>query len=144
MISRPLAILSLLFSLLMTSLVEAATVEGVRVWRAPDHTRIVLDLSGPVNHVVAPLTNPERLVLDISGVKLKADLSQLPLSNTPVAQIRTSVHNGTDLRMVFDLKAKVDPRSFSLKPHAGNSDRLVLDFYDLPSGGAAPVVSATP
>lgn len=144
MISRPLAILSLLFSLLMTSLVEAATIEGVRVWRAPDHTRIVLDLSGPVNHVVAPLTNPERLVLDISGVKLQADLSQLPLSNTPVAQIRTSAHNDTDLRMVFDLKAKVDPRSFSLKPHAGNSDRLVLDFYDLPSGGAAPVVSATP
>lgn len=144
MISRPLAILCLLSSLLMAAVVEAATIEGVRVWRAPDHTRVVLDLSGPVSHVLAPLSNPERLVLDITDAQLKADISRLALANTPIAQIRTSVQNKSDLRMVFDLKAKVDPRSFSLKPHAGNSDRLVLDFYDLPAAGSAPVAATTP
>ncbi len=30
----------------------AASINDVRLWRAPDHTRIVLDLSGPVEHKV--------------------------------------------------------------------------------------------
>ncbi|HTF84857.1 MAG TPA: N-acetylmuramoyl-L-alanine amidase, partial [Cellvibrio sp.] len=103
----------------------------MRIWRAPDHTRIVLDLSGPVDHVIAPLGNPERLVLDIPGAALKADPKELPLADTPVVQIRTAVQNQTDIRIVFDLKTRVQPRSFLLKPFAGNSDRLVLDLYDI-------------
>ena len=69
-------ILSPLFGLLcvglvfLSPLVNAAVIEGMRIWRAPDHTRIVLDLSGPVDHVIAPLGNPERLVLDIPGAAL--------------------------------------------------------------------------
>lgn len=130
-------ILSPLFGLLcvglvfLSPLVNAAVIEGMRIWRAPDHTRIVLDLSGPVDHVIAPLGNPERLVLDIPGAALKADPNELPLADTPVVQIRTAVQNQTDIRIVFDLKTRVQPRSFLLKPFAGNSDRLVLDLYDI-------------
>ena len=42
----------------------SATVEvkDVRLWRAPDHTRIVLDLSGPTKHSVMELKAPDRLV----------------------------------------------------------------------------------
>ncbi len=141
MILGRLAFIYYLFcGLLFAAAVEAATIEGVRIWRAPDHTRIVLDLSAPVNHVLAPLANPERLVLDISDVSLKADLSKLALGDTPVAAIRSSVQNGTDLRMVFDLKTRVQPRSFLLKPHAGNRDRLVLDFYDAPAAMASEAI----
>ena len=115
----------------LSPVTTAAVIEGMRIWRAPDHTRIVLDLSGPVQHVIAPLADPDRLVLDITGASLKADPNQLPLADTPVSQIRTAVQNQTDVRIVFDLKAKVQPRSFLLKPFAGNSDRLVLDLYDV-------------
>jgi N-acetylmuramoyl-L-alanine amidase len=136
--------------------VQAAVIEGMRIWRAPDHTRIVLDLSGPVTHVIAPLSNPERLVLDITGAQLRASADTLPIADTPIGQIRTAVQNKTDVRMVFDLKTKVQPRSFLLKPHAGNPDRLVLDFYDITpeqtqstansntTTTASPVVSAPP
>src|SRR5690606_32879118 len=118
--------------MLFAQLAEATVVvEGIRVWRAPDHTRIVLDLSGPVEHVIAPLINPERLVLDIPNTRIQANPDALPLADTPVAKIRSAMHNQTDLRMVFDLKTKVQPRSFTLKPHGGNRDRLVLDFYDI-------------
>lgn len=118
------------YLIVLTPLIQAAAIEGVRVWRAPDHTRIVLDLSGPVEYVIAPLSNPERLVLDIANASLQLDPDTLPLGDTPVEKIRTAVHNQTDIRLVFDLKAKVQPRSFLLKPHAGNRDRLVLDLYD--------------
>lgn len=129
-------------TLLLASLAHAAAIEGIRVWRAPDHTRIVLDLSGPVDYVIAPLANPERLVLDISNANLQLDPDTLPLGDTPVEKIRTAVQNQTDLRLVFDLKTKVQPRSFLLKPHAGNRDRLVLDLYDIAPTQNAPAQTA--
>ena len=45
----------------------AATVESVRLWRGPDHTRLVLDLSAPVDYEIFTLQNPERLVIDIAN-----------------------------------------------------------------------------
>jgi N-acetylmuramoyl-L-alanine amidase len=126
---------------LSASLAQAVVIEGIRVWRAPDHTRIVLDLSGPVEHVIAPLTNPDRLVLDIANASLPTNPADLPLANTPVSKIRTAVQNQTDLRIVFDLKTKVQPRSFTLKPHAGNRDRLVVDLYDV--GSTSPAAATT-
>jgi N-acetylmuramoyl-L-alanine amidase len=66
--------------MLFAQLAEATVVvEGIRVWRAPDHTRIVLDLSGPVEHVIAPLSNPERLVLDIPNTRIQANPDALPI-----------------------------------------------------------------
>lgn len=135
------AVLCLVLGLGLISAAQATVIEGVRVWRAPDHTRIVLDLNGPVEHVIAPLSNPERLVLDIANVQLKADIDQLALADTPILKIRTAIQNKTDVRMVFDLKTKLHPHSFLLKPYAGNSDRLVLDLYDTAS--AAPAAAKT-
>ncbi|MBT5411778.1 MAG: AMIN domain-containing protein, partial [Cellvibrionales bacterium] len=45
--------------------VFAATVNDMRVWRAPDHTRLVLDLSDPVKYKINSLQNPDRLIIDI-------------------------------------------------------------------------------
>ena len=73
-----LAIATLLPILSMgSSLLTAATVEAVRLWHAPDHTRLVLDLSDSVSYHVFNLDNPERLVVDISDSRFQADLSQL-------------------------------------------------------------------
>lgn len=115
---------------LVAQVAQSATVNGVRVWRAPDHTRIVLDLDAPVQHNLTLAGNPDRIILDVANSKLLGDLSKLPLADTPVTVIRSYVHNKTDLRLVLDLKAKVAPNSFSLKAHAGMHDRLVIDLYD--------------
>ncbi len=40
-------------------------VEGVRIWPAPDHTRLVLDTAGKVEHNVFSLSGPSRLVIDM-------------------------------------------------------------------------------
>jgi N-acetylmuramoyl-L-alanine amidase len=116
--------------MLFAQIAQSATVNGVRVWRAPDHTRIVLDLDGPVTHSLTFASNPERIILDVPNSRLQSDISRLPLENTPVSIIRSSVQNKTDLRLVLDLKAKVAPNSFLLKANAGMHDRLVIDLYD--------------
>jgi len=105
-------------------------VQDVRLWRAPDHTRIVFDLSGPAQHSIMVLSDPSRIVLDIRDTRLRADLARLKLANTPVSSVRSGVRDGDDLRVVLDISDKVDPRSFTLKANEQAGDRLVLDLYD--------------
>jgi N-acetylmuramoyl-L-alanine amidase len=105
-------------------------VQDVRLWRAPDHTRIVFDLSGPVQHSIMVLSDPSRIVLDIRDTRLSTDLARLKLANTPVSSVRSGIRDGDDLRVVLEITSKVDPRSFTLESNEQASDRLVLDLYD--------------
>ena len=114
----------------MASTALAVDVHDVRLWRAPDHTRVVFDLTGPAEHRLLTLENPDRIVLDVSGATLKASLAALDLTSTPISLVRSGVRDGRDLRVVFDISEGVDPRSFALKANAQAGDRLVLDLYD--------------
>lgn len=108
----------------------AVEVEDVRLWRAPDHTRIVFDLSGPAQHSIIVLSDPSRIVLDLQDTRLRTDLARLKLADTPVASVRSGVRDGHDLRVVLDITEKVEPRSFTLNANDKAGDRLVLDLYD--------------
>lgn len=119
-----------ILGLLAASSTWAVEVHDVRLWRAPDHTRIVFDLTGPAEHKLIVLNNPDRVVLDLENTRLKTDLGGLKLDNTPVRRIRSGVRDGDDLRVVLEVGARVDPRSFNLQANAQKSDRLVLDLYD--------------
>jgi N-acetylmuramoyl-L-alanine amidase len=108
----------------------AVELHDVRLWRAPDHTRIVFDLTGSTEHSLLVLSNPRRIVIDIQDTKLRADLAALKLAKTPVTSVRSGVREGNDLRVVLEVNAAVDPRSFALKANEQAGDRLVLDLYD--------------
>ena len=121
-----------LFSVLVLAAVPSysATVEDVRVWRAPDHTRVVLDLSGPVTHKVMTLESPTRIVVDIDSAKMRADLTGLDFQDSPVFRVRSGVKDKTGLRVVLDVNSSVKPRSFLLPKNDQYRDRLVVDLYD--------------
>ncbi|MFT6220763.1 MAG: N-acetylmuramoyl-L-alanine amidase [Candidatus Endobugula sp.] len=110
----------------------AATLDSLRVWRAPDNTRVVFDLSGTVTYQLFVLEKPSRLVLDISDSKNESSLTQdaFKEKKSLIKRIRSATRNGKDLRLVFDLNAEVKPRSFLLKPSKGKPYRLVIDLYD--------------
>ena len=42
----------------------SSAVQGVRLWRAPDHTRLVFDLSGRPEHSLSVVGNPDRVIID--------------------------------------------------------------------------------
>ena len=115
---------------LFTAAASAVTVDSIRLWRAPDHTRLVFDLSGPVEHKLFMLKSPDRLVLDIESSSFEGSLSDLELAKTSIKNIRTAQRNKSDLRVVLDLSSGVKPRSFVLKKQLGKNDRLVVDLYD--------------
>jgi len=129
-----------LFCCAVTSMAQAAVVESVRSYRAPEYTRLVFDLSAEVKHEIFTLDNPGRIVVDLSDVSLNADFSSLDIANTPITNIRSAPRNTNDARVVFDLKNKVQPRSFLLEPNDQYGNRLVIDFYDPGISTVKPVV----
>lgn len=114
---------------LLPTLSFAETIEGVRIWPSPEYTRLVFDLSGGVQHSIFTLEHPDRLVIDIKDVTLDTSLKQVDLDKSPISKIRSGVKDGSDLRVVLDLKQPVKPRSFTLERNEQYGDRLVVDLY---------------
>ena len=123
------AVVGLLLTAVTVDALAVTQVKSMRLWRAPDNTRLVFDLSGPVQHSVFTLTAPDRLVIDINGATLGGSLN-VATSNTPISSVRSAQRTPTDLRVVVDLKKAVTPKSFTLAPNAQYGNRLVVDLYD--------------
>lgn len=110
---------------------EVVTVQNLRQWQAPDHTRLVFDLSGPLEYHLAALADPARLVLDLDGARLGGALPTLDGNGPLLAGVRTAGRGEEGLRIVLDLKTEVRPRAFVLKPYGDYGHRLVVDLLDL-------------
>ena len=106
------------------------TVQNLRQWRAPDHTRLVLDLSAPLDHRVFTLTNPNRIVIDMQRARLDGELPALDFSGPLLANVRAGRPEPQTLRIVLDLKTAVQPRTFVLGPAGQYGHRLVIDLLD--------------
>src|SRR5690606_40044586 len=116
-LKRSAAVFAGLAMLLATAMQSmAAEVQGVRLWRAPDNTRLVFDLSGPVKHSVFTLNAPDRLVIDIPAGQMKAALDQLSLDNTPIKGVRSPRRTPTALRIAAALTSRPPRRRLSLPP----------------------------
>jgi N-acetylmuramoyl-L-alanine amidase len=112
---------------------EAASIQSVRLWRAPDNTRLVFDLSGPAEHKLLSLPGEkgqaQRIVITLPDSQFNADASKVSLANTPLSGFTTE-KNGTELKLVIDLSTAVKPKSFLLPANNQYGDRLVLDLFD--------------
>jgi N-acetylmuramoyl-L-alanine amidase len=109
---------------------QAAEVVDLRMWRAPDHTRLVLDLSDAVEYSSFLLEDPHRFVVDMKSSFTDLSFNGLDFSDSPISGIRSGVRNGDSLRIVLDLTSAVEPETFSLAPNSEFGERLVLDLYD--------------
>lgn len=136
-------LLAWLFVLLFSAQAQAVSVERMRVRAAPDHTRFVFDLSGPVEHRVFALSKPDRLVLDIKKARMLKSLPRLS-ADPYIKGIRSAAWSNGDLRIVFDLRRAIVPKSFLLKPTGSFGHRLVLDIYAAKGDRPQAVMTAIP
>ncbi|SDT29981.1 N-acetylmuramoyl-L-alanine amidase [Pseudomonas oryzae] len=145
---RPRAVLvalgAMLAMLASELLLAASEIRGVRLWRAPDNTRLVFDLTAPVQHSVFTLSAPNRIVIDVEGAQLKSRLEQLAIAGTPITGLRAAEQAPGKLRIVLDMAAAVTPKSFSLAPNQQYGHRLVVDLFDPEEAPAAAPASAQP
>jgi N-acetylmuramoyl-L-alanine amidase len=112
-------------------------VQGVRLWAAPDSTRVVFDVSGPVDHRLFTLNNPNRLVIDLNDAAIDPAVKKTFSSGGKVKNLRSGPRNGNALRLVLELDGPVKPKSFVLKPNDQYGHRLVVDLFDAGAGKAS-------
>lgn len=112
---------------------RAANIVAVRTWPAAEYTRVTLELDSALKAEHFLLQNPHRLVLDLHGADLNAQLRDLISKIQPndpyIASVRVGQNQPGVVRLVFDLKQPIVPQVFTLKPIAEYQHRLVLDLY---------------
>ena len=118
----------------------SSTVQDVRSWAAPDHTRLVFDLNQSVKYKVFRLHKPERVVIDLQNTRLKARFNKLAIPDPVIKAIRHGTPRANVLRVVMEVKEKVQPRSFLLKPMKGKPYRLVVDLMRPQKEKAAAII----
>ena len=135
-------LLLLLFVACFSSFTYAAKIENIRIWPAPDNTRLVLDTSAAVTFEEITLTNPHRLVIDIDRSFLSTSLAKLDFTNSPIRSIRSSQRSDNKLRLVLDLTYKTSHKIFTLPPNASYGDRLVVDLSNYKQAPPTPTKGA--
>ncbi len=138
--TRPFALLVLL---LFAAQLPAAQVAGVRLWTAPDHTRLVFDTTAPAKHKVFALSDPDRLVIDFAQASLGDGFSSAQIANKYLSRIRHAARQDGSLRVVLDLKQAMRPKTFVLKPNASYGHRLVVDLYPAEASREPRVAKST-
>jgi len=111
-----------------TTFAATALVKEARFWTAPDHTRAVLDLNRAVEYRAFSLHNPERVVVDLVGAELRTRLDAFEKNDPVLRAVRYGKPKPGTLRLVLDVREKVQIRSFLLKPMQGKPYRLVIDL----------------
>lgn len=114
--------------LLFAPLSWAADLRDLRLWEGPDSTRVVFDLSDSAQHKIFTLSNPDRIVVDISGVSGNAIALVSRTAGKGIVQKLRAGPRDHGLRIVLDVKSPVDPKSFSILPNGGYGHRLVVDL----------------
>jgi N-acetylmuramoyl-L-alanine amidase len=104
------------------------TVKDVRLSNSDGVTRVVFDLSAPVEHRLFLLHDPERVVVDIDDAALAQSPLNVDLVPSVVHNIRYAARDETDLRMVLDLRQSAGLKSFLLPPAGSYGHRLVVDL----------------
>lgn len=123
----------LVLSLGTTQLARGATMLAVRVWPAPDYSRVTLESDAPIQSTQTLVASPPRLAVDIEGMTLNTAFRELvgkvQDSDPNIAGIRVGQFNANTVRLVIDLKQDITPQVFNLQPIAPYAHRLVLDLY---------------
>lgn len=109
------------------------SVLAVRIWPAADYTRVTLEHDAPLKFTHFTVENPDRLVVDIEGVEFNSVLDSLArkvaTDDPNIKLLRAGRYKPGIVRLVMELKTKVNPQVFTLEPAGEYGRRLVLDVY---------------
>lgn len=116
---------------------QNASILTVRVWPAPEYSRVTIESDAALNATQTQVGSPPRLAVDIAGVTLNPALKELvakvKADDPNIGGIRVGQYSADVVRLVIDLKQGVRPQMFTLSPVAAYQHRLVLDLYPLRS-----------
>ena len=124
---------SLVLLLGTQQIARGASILAVRVWPAPEYSRVTIESDTKLVAKQFFVTTPPRLAVDIEGIDLSPELRELVAKLKPddpnIAGIRVGQNAPGVVRLVVDLKQAAQPQVFTLPPIAAYQHRLVFDLY---------------
>ena len=125
----------------LNEIAQGASVLAVRVWPAPDYTRVTIESDTELQAKSFFISSPPRLAVDIEGIELIPALRELVAKVKPddpfILGVRVGQNAPGVVRLVLDLKQPVTPQVFQLPPVAAYGNRLVFDLF--PTQAADPL-----
>ncbi len=115
-----------------TAVVIAAMVTDIRFWSAPDHARVVIDLSEPVQYQGSPLEKPlpPQYHLELRETRLFTKKREVKVDDPYLSKIILSEVGRDKVKLVFRQKKPLIVNVFPLKPYLDKPHRLVIDLVD--------------
>jgi N-acetylmuramoyl-L-alanine amidase len=105
-------------------------VMSARIGEHQDRTRLVIELSDPVNLRAFALANPDRVVIDMPEVSWRLGAPPRPSGFGPVKSYRYGQFRAGNSRMVIDLNSPVMVSdALVLPPSSGFGYRVVIDLF---------------
>ena len=110
---------------------DALRVNSLRYWNTPDQSRITFDVNAAASqNKIQFFDNPSRLVIDLPNAVATKDLEQPPASHPLFSNIRVGMRNGSDLRIVIDLKKPLSTKTTTLRTDVLGTNRFVVELLD--------------
>jgi N-acetylmuramoyl-L-alanine amidase len=126
---------SLVLLLGTQQIAHGASVVAVRLWPAPDYTRVTIESDGELKVRGIETQSPTQMQVEIEGIDLVTGLrdlvGQLRSSDPNIASIGVQSAGANRVRLQIGLKQAIKPQVFHLTPVAAYQHRLVLDLYPL-------------
>lgn len=116
----------------------AAEIRSVRASQNDGYLRVSFDFSARPDYKLFEIANPDRLVIDM-GDAILADGFMAPSASGVLKSVRTGRHGKDGVRVVLDLTAAVQPKSFVQPRGRSGEYRLIVDLYT--KGRNVPVKS---
>jgi N-acetylmuramoyl-L-alanine amidase len=115
-------------------------ITNIRHWATASYTRVVIELSGPVQYQAARIANPNRIFFDLQGARLAAALPRKELAGDDglLKRIRVAQNQVGMARLVLEVGPVANYSAFVLP----NPYRLVIDINGGPARPATAVASA--
>lgn len=126
-----MASVSLTINYAIAANVPSNSIDSIRVWPAPENTRIVFDLKNKPDYKYFTLSKPNRLVIDFTQTKNNVALKNLASHDPRIKLFRTSNSKSkSSVRLVLELAKSYKLTVFPLAPAGQYGSRLVVDLFD--------------
>ncbi len=121
----------LLFTFSFFTYGSANSITDIRFWSAPDHTRVVLDLSGPIEFQMISKEDPLQYHLELFSITSLPSKREVDINNQHLSKLTLNPAGKGKVRLVLYQKQPLSIHPFILKPYQNKPYRLVIDSIDL-------------
>lgn len=108
-----------------------AAITDIRFWSAPDHTRVVIDSTAPIQYESSPQEDPAQYRIELTGITSLPKKREFEVKDKYLLKFNLKDLGKGKVQLVLYQKTPLQANIFALKPDLGKTHRLVIDLIDV-------------